>query len=312
VDLPRRVVALLQRQLGVAGRRQLLVHLSAGQVDAHVRRGRLVRLERGVYRLSGSAVVPGQRAIAAALRAGPGTCLTGPAVLGFRGVDGFDADGPFELLVPRGRRLPALACDWRPDPHPSRRVTRRGAVRLAVCEDAVVHSTRWRSRLGDRNLRLAVHWLGWRGDIDRERFLERLLARAPSEPDAAAMLEILGGIELGRCESDGEVALGRLACCFDPRPEPQVWVTATRRVDWYFASLRLALEYDGGVDHPAGSAADRRRDRELERGGIRVLRVTADELRDPDAVLARIAEALLLRALELGVRAPSFDPTGRR
>lgn len=313
IDLPRPAVALTQRQLGIVARFQLRRWLSGDQIDASVQRRQLIRLERGIYRLRGSPLVAGQRAIAAALRARPPATITGPVVLGFHGVDGFGADGPFEVLVPPGRRVTNVGFATRVDPRPGRSVSRRGAVRLTTPEDALVHSVRWRAEIGDRGLRLATHWLGWRGLLDRDGFLERLLARADVDADAASLLDVLGGAALGRCESDGERRLGELLLCFDPAPASQVWVTSGRRTDWYFRDLTFGLEYDGVVDH-AGAAdrtADARREAELARKGVELLRVTAADLVDVDDLLGRIVAALTRRAARLGVPAPRFDPTRR-
>jgi hypothetical protein len=306
--LSRPIVALFQRQLGVAARRQLVSRAPAARVDGLVRHRHLIAVERGVYRLRGGALVPGQRALAAALRAGPGACLTGPAVLGLHGVEGFHADDAFTVLVPAGRRLPAVKFPWRVDRGDARGVSRRGGVRLADPGEAVIDAVERRAELGDRLLRSAVHWLGWRGLLDRERFLAELVERAPGDPNARGLLEALGGLELGRCESEPERSLGRLLACFEPRPEPQVWVSPHRRVDWYFRSLRLAIEYDGAVDHPPGATADGRRDAELRRLGITVVHVTRDQLRDRQKLLRHLAGVIVARALELQVTAPTFDP----
>ena len=62
--------------------------------------------------------------------------------------------------------------------------------------------------------------------------------------------------------------------------------------DFAAPSVRLVVEVDGGY-HRERVAADARRDRELERLGWRVLRVSAAEvLAGVEAVAARVAEAL--------------------
>lgn len=310
VKLPAPAVVLAERQLGVIARWQLRRWLRGDQIDGLVHRRVLVRLQRGVYRLHGSAVVPGQIPFAAALRAGPTAVLTGPAVLGHLGVDGFDAGGLFEVLLRPGRRLAGVEFPWRIDPARFRGVTEHGAIRLTLPGDALVHSTRWRDELGDRTLRLGCHWLGWRGHLDRDAYLRRLVRRAGADPAAATMLEILGGERFARCESDGEIDLGCILSGFDPAPTPQVWLHPGRRTNWYFDLLRLAIEYDGGVDHQ-DAAAEAQRDRELAEEGVQVLHVTPADLLDEAALLARIVTALTLRALEFGVPAPTYDPTRR-
>jgi hypothetical protein len=313
--LPRPLLLLAERQLGLLSRRQLLRHLGPDAADGVVRHGHLVRVERGVYRVPGGTPSPLQPAVAAALRAGRGATLTGAAVLAHHRVDGVDpAEAPFEVLVGEGRRLEAVSFPWRRDPNPARRTTLLGEVRLATVDDALVHSIRSRDVLGDRTLRLACDWLGWRGLLDRDGFVQRLVTQASADPDAAALLEVIGGLVLGRCESDGERTLGVLATRFDPPPEPQVWLPGPRRADWYFELLRLALEYDGRVDHDGenGRLADRARDDDLAEHGIVVVRFTAADLADEPGCVAELASRLTLRAHELGLPAPTYrPPTGR-
>ena len=63
-------------------------------------------------------------------------------------------------------------------------------------------------------------------------------------------------------------------------------------LDFYCPDERLAVELDGSVhDDPARQAYDARRQRALERDGIRVLRFTNETvLQTPDVVLAHITE----------------------
>jgi hypothetical protein len=309
---PRRAIALAQRQRGLVARWQLRGSMGDGQIDGHVRRGALVRVDRGVYRIRASALLPEHRAFALALRFRPSATITGPLVLGHLGVDGFTGSDPFELLLPATRRIRA-DLRWRLDPRPDREVVRRGAIRLTTAADALVHSVRWRHQLGDRRLRLACDWLGWRGHLDRAAFLGQLVRRAGVDEDAAALLEVMGGLTLGRCESDGERAVGQVLAGFDPAPEPQVWLHAGRRTDWYFRRLRLGVEYDGGVDHGglANRAADAARDAELARHGVELLHITRAEIDDPQALLVRLVTAITLRAQRLGVPTPSYDPRRR-
>ncbi len=66
------------------------------------------------------------------------------------------------------------------------------------------------------------------------------------------------------------------------------------RVDLAFPEHRLAVEYDGAWHGQAGQLArDRRRPNRLTATGWRVLFVTAADLRDPDALVARVAAALV-------------------
>jgi hypothetical protein len=109
-------------------------------------------------------------------------------------------------------------------------------------------------------------------------------------------------------ESDGERDLGAVLCRFTPPPEPQVWVTPSRRVDWYFRAIRYGFEFLGRVDHGAIASrlADDERDRELRAEGIRLGYVTARDLAEATTLLGTVASALTVRAHELGVPAPAL------
>lgn len=313
IDLPPDLLTLAEQQLGILGRFQLSRWLSPERVDGYVRRGHLVVVERGIYRATAGAVVAQQAPFAAALRARPGATITGPAVLGHLGVDGFDASAPFEILVQPDRRLRNVGFPWRPDPRPDREVRWCGEVRLAEPSDALVHSVRWRQQLGDRSLRLGCDWLGWRGFIDRADFLDRLVSRARIDPDATQLLEVLGGLELGRSESDGERVVGSILSGFDPAPEPQVWLTRSHRGDWVFVLYGVVVEYKGVVDHTgdANEARDAAREADVGEDGWAVISVTARDLEDEPALVARVVTVLTLRAMERGLPTPSYDPARR-
>ncbi|MGY1673243.1 DUF559 domain-containing protein [Geodermatophilus sp. SYSU D00710] len=65
------------------------------------------------------------------------------------------------------------------------------------------------------------------------------------------------------------------------------------RVDLALPEHRLAVEYDGAWHgEPGQLARDRRRLTRLTAAGWRVAFVTAADLREPDAVVARVAAAL--------------------
>ncbi len=310
--LPPALLQVSDEQLGVVARWQLVgdrsrCQLSRGEVDGHVQRGALRPIERGVYRVAGAPRLPEQAAFAAALRAGPRASVTGPMVLGHLGVEGFAPAGPFAVLTQPGRRIRGVDFSHRPDLQPGRRVLRRGSVRLVTAVEAAIDAAAWRTELGDRKLRLAYDQLRWRGWTTPERFAVALHSRGSRDPGARAYLEMLS-IDGFEPESEGERDLGRLLRRFDPAPEPQVWVTACRRVDWYFEALRVGIEYLGAVDHDhlRGWLADRDRERELAARGVRILGIRAHDLLDEAAVLTTVASALTLRAAQLGIGAPAL------
>ena len=79
-----------------------------------------------------------------------------------------------------------------------------------------------------------------------------------------------------------------------PKPLTNVAVHGYR-VDVFWPSQRLVLEFDGwgAHGHRLAFESDRKRDQVLVAAGIRVLRITDRQLKhEPIAVAARIAQAL--------------------
>lgn len=82
-----------------------------------------------------------------------------------------------------------------------------------------------------------------------------------------------------------------------PRPEAQARLYGKRgeflgRVDLFYRSPRLAIEYDGGT-HRDSLIEDNRRQNGLLSAGFRLLRFTGpDVLRSPDSVVAQVRAAL--------------------
>jgi hypothetical protein len=304
---PAAAIALAEAQLGVLVRRQLLAWLTETQADSLFRGRRFERIEFGVHRVVGGARPPSQRAIAATLRSGPGATLTGPIVLALYGIDGFGDHDPFEVLLPPGRRSSGVAFRVRRDPDPGRPVARRGEVRLTGAVDALIDSAAAVHGIEPRRLRLAHDVLRWRGLLAPGRLAARIHELGRGAPGGPALAELFE-LDTREAVGHGERSLGDLLAAFDPAPEPQVWVTPHRRVDWWFRSLRYGFEYQGSVDHTtlAGRIADADRDLELARDDIRLGYVTAADLRDVSALMARIASALVVRAHERGCPSPRF------
>lgn len=156
------------------------------------------------------------------------------------------------------------------------------------------------------------------------------LARTTSLPDAVAALDVLlartivGTGELrdaaGAAAGRGSRQTWRAVALADPRSEsqqesrlrvllalaglfPDVQVTVrddagdfVARVDLAFREQRIAIEYDGAWHGERSQfVKDRRRLNRLVAAGWTVLHVTAPDLRDPDALVARI-RALLAAA----------------
>lgn len=305
---PEDLLRLMDRQFGAVARFQLVHHMSEGAVGGLVRRRVLEVLERGVYRVRGGATSPAQAAMAAVLRARPGAVVTGPLVLALLHVEGFTPDLPFEVLVHPGRVPHNVAFPWRRNPTPDETTAWVGGLPVVTPTVALVDSARWLGSLSERQLRVGLDAARWRGLTSTDRVIARSQQLGQRDPGAAFFLELL---DAGHAipESEPERTLGHILRAFDPAPEPQVWVTPRRRVDWYWRSLRLAVEYLGAVDHggTAQRAGDVAREDELGAMGIRVIPVVAADLARPDDLRAWMRVVLARRARELATTAPSSD-----
>ncbi len=298
---------LAEAQFGLVARYQAMRCVSRNRSDTILRRGPFESVDRGVYRLVGAPRLGVQPALAATLRAGRGATLTGPAALAIYEVDGFGLlhdQLPFEVLLPPGRRITA-SFPVRRDPDPARAVATHGEIRVAGPIDALIDSAVFVDALGARRLRLAHDVLRWRGMLKPGRLQQRISDLGRRAPGGQALADLLD-LDLQASTGDGERRLGTVLGRFDPAPEPQVWVTPARRVDWYFRRIRYAWEYQGSVDHGTvtGRQADAARDTELRREGMRIGYVTDADLADEATFLAVAAGALSARAFELGVDAP--------
>lgn len=290
-------------QLGVIARRQLVAMLGRFDADHLLATTRFERLMRGVYRVRGGASHPCQPAIAATLRAGADATLTGPAALELLGLEGVAVGTDFEVLTPGRRRLAERSFATRRDPDPDRPVWWLGEAQISQAADALLETAAHGAKVRPRALRLAHDRLRWTGHLRPGQLAAR--AAGLRLPRSDRLVELLA-MDTTEATGEGERQLEKLLLRFDPPPESQVWVSPWHRVDFYFRGTLLAVEYQGRPDHATatGRARDRSRDEALVEAGIRTVYVTAEDLGDERALLARIAGALTARADELGLTAP--------
>jgi hypothetical protein len=328
MDLDDRTADLLAAQLGLVARRQLVPRLGIDATDNLLRSGRFRRVHRGVYELRGSAPYPGRPTLAAALWAGRDAIVSGPAALHLGIDDGLELGDRGVVLLPRRRRRTpdgvARLRPGSPSAEPTERAarrpepvllcqdqsvpsigSRRGDVGLAAPVDALLDSLWLQPPINSRRLRVAHDRLRWSGRLHRGALRQRAEERGLHRMLRSHELLAIDGSE---ATGDGERDLGRLLMGFRPAPEPQVWVTPWRRVDWYFRALRVGVEYQGSVDH--GGASGRTRDRvrhdQLAAEGISLVYVDAADLRQERTVIARVAAVLVTRAHELALAAPTY------
>lgn len=287
-----RITALAARQHGVVARRQLLdLGATKGQIDGLVHRGRLVAVERGVYRVAGVPETPLLEVMAAVLRAGVGARAVGERLLAACGVRDAAEDGPFTLLVPAGRRLPAVEHSWRADRWPECGIvaTVRGVPSWNIPRNLLEAAV---DEASDRRVAVLADGVR-RRSRSHMAATERLLLRNPTHAGGRRLLR-LGCLDVDAPESDPERLLEALLSDF--RVRRQVGLAPGIRVDFLLPELRVVVEYDGS-DHESGAAreSDTSRDRILRGMGYEVVRVTRQDMRDPERVLARIRAAAVAR-----------------
>jgi very-short-patch-repair endonuclease len=274
------------RQHGLVTRAQLrTAGVPEDTVDCAVREARLVHRERGVYAVPGAPATSEQEVMAAVLRAGAGARATGERMLALSGLPGLDRAGPFTVLVSEHRRVRGVRWPVRRTDldGPGGHATIVGIASFSPARNSLESAV---DSVPERLARL-VDSLRW---TDR-RHLAGLaeLVRTWPHHTGAVRLRRSGLLDERAAESPPERRLARLLAHLDP--EGQAWVAPDLRVDLVLRRHGLVVEYDGRGVHsgPGGRRRDALRDRRLERLGLRVLHVVAEDLRDPAALLARVA-----------------------
>jgi hypothetical protein len=264
--------------------------------------GRLVPLQRGVYRVGGAPVTPHQRLLASVRFNGDGAVASHRAAAWLWGLPGFAA-GFVEVSKPRGRSqrrqdgwvhgslvLPAHHMTGRfaiPVTTPARTLfDLAGVVHPARAERALDSALAGGLvRLGEVQVVFAE--LARRGRRGTAMMRELLDARCEGYAAPSSELEALGRAVFaaaGLPEPDVEVDLG----------DGEDWIG---RVDLLFRASRLVVELDSARHHSAlvDRRADTERTQRLRAAGWRVKRVSWwDLVERPDEI---VAEVLALSAL---------------
>jgi G:T-mismatch repair DNA endonuclease (very short patch repair protein) len=288
--LPRRPEALRGRVLrGTSAVRAGL--LSPDQLRSSAWR----RLRQDVYVDARLPLTHLVQALGVRLVAPPEAAFGGLTAVALWGGDGFAGrDDPVEVVVPPGVR-------WRPSPGV--------VVRTATLDGDVVRPPRALPRTS--RVRTAVD-LVRRGRVDDgvvllDRLVAAGLVRLPEVRGAVAGLTRCRGSRSARkvaaladglAESPQETRLRLLMHRAGlPAPTAQHRVVDDEgfvpRLDFAHPARKVAIEYDGAWHaEPGQFARDRRRLNRLTAAGWRVVFVTAADLRDPAALVRRIAAEL--------------------
>lgn len=282
------VIRLATSQHAAVARRQLTaLGCTGGQIRGWVRRGRLRREDHGVYVVAGAPLTLLGEASVAALRAGPGARIVGERMLAATGVRDAAADGPFTVLVPPGRRLPAFRHPWRTDVFPAcgQHTAVQGIASWCIPRNLLEAAV---DAADDDRVAVLADGVRRRRRMTM-REVERLVLETPDHVGGRRLL-LLGCLDTDATESPPERVLEGILSVFAFRR--QVEVVDGVFVDFLLTDLRVVVEYDGS-DHESGRARtrDEGRDDRIRAAGLAVVRVTRHDLRDPRALLERIRAA---------------------
>lgn len=311
----RRLAALATRQHGLVTWWQARgLDASPAVIRRWVRDGRLERVHRGVYRVSGARRTPQQDALAACLAAqAPALASHATAArligLGDMGINlGFAPARP-EIIVPRGRRAVVRgvvvheARDLLPSDSAEADEVPVTAVVRTIIDLAPRLDRDTMERLLDEVLRrriVTVSRLVWRLERTRSRrtgvLRELLAARVAGVRVRDSDLEKLFSEVIDR---------GSL-----PEPVPQHEVRARGRVlgriDFAYPEVRVGIELDGGQHLGVRQKREdtTRQNRVQSRDWVLLRFYRAELQRHPEEVCAEVARAVAARALALGRRVP--------
>jgi very-short-patch-repair endonuclease len=265
----------------------------AGITRSHLRGRNWTRLGRSTYVATPLAEDPMQQLRGALRRLPPGAAFSGLTAAWLHGID-VEPCAPIEVTVPAGAGVSARAgvllrrCALgRREVVRVRGLPATSAVRtlaevcsrLALVEAVVIAD----AALHNKTVRFdeMTAWIlanrGQRGIKNLRRVLAYAEPASESPMESRLrMLLILGGL---------------------PRPRAQFsihdrWGRFVGRLDLYYEEQRLGIEYDGG-HHRDALIEDNRRQNQLLRSGVRLLRFTAgDVLNRGGAVVAQVRDVL--------------------
>jgi very-short-patch-repair endonuclease len=250
------------------------------------------RLFRGVYVHTGVPVTHELRARAACVLM-PAAVVTGRSAAVLWGVELAGPRDVVEVTVPSTShpcRIPGLRVRRTDLPNAHR--WRRAGIPVTTPEATAV---RLAGLLAGDAAVVAVDQMVAAGAADLSAV--RALAgneRGPGSARARRACALADGLAASPQETKLRLLVQRSVL---PMPVAQYRVIAggrsIARVDFAWPEHKVALEYDGlWHGEPGQFAKDRRRLNQLTAAGWRVIFVTAADLRDPEALIARIAAAL--------------------
>jgi very-short-patch-repair endonuclease len=253
------------------------------------------RLFRDVYLPAGIPVTHQVRCEGAALVLPPAAVLTGRSAATLRGIPLARPTDPVEIVAPLETRI-----------------TRRTGLDIRRSDLTAAEMEPWSGMGLATPLRTSLDLLFDQplpdavADLDavlRAGFVDlNAVQRMVTARSDRGIVVARQAVELAdpRAESRPESRLRVYLVLDDLQPVPQYvvcdWQGAVARVDLGFPEQRLAVEYDGAWHGEWRQiSADRERLNRLQAAGWDVLFVTAEQLRNPTAVVASVRAALAAR-----------------
>ena len=286
----------------------------AGEWTERELRRSCTRIYRNVYQRRGSDLTAKHRAVAAWLWSGKSAVVAGNSAAALLGAGWVDAHAPAELITDR-KRPPRLivtrnetllagevtAVEGVAVTSPARTVfdlgRRPGLLTAVIAIDSLARATGL--TVDDVEPIIEAH-RGARGLKQLRRVLPLIDAGAESPQETRTRLVLMaGGL---------------------PRPETQIvvrngWGAVLARIDMGWEEWLVGVEYDGAQHwtDPRIRANDIDRTAELERRGWRLVRVSADLLRNrPDIVVDRVRGALSAAGYRESATVDAFPEWHRR
>lgn len=274
---------------GVVTRAQLLnAGVTPDEIKLRVRKGGLIRVHRGVYRVGHRAPSVEATYLAAVLAAGEGALLSGRAAAHLLGLLKGSAPPP-EVTARTQRRIEGVKT------HRSRLLDARDATSVLGIPVTTVPRTlvEISSELSSDVLARACHEAGVRYGTTPGA-VEAVLARRPNAPGARKLRRVIHG--------DVHVTLSKLEARFlellraEGLPLPVTNRPAGgRRVDCRWPEHQLTIELDGYRFHNSRHSweQDRRREREARARGDDFRRYSYEDVTgDPTLMLAELRALL--------------------
>lgn len=275
-------------------RRQLLgLGMSAQSIQHQIERGRLHRVERGIYAVGRRELTQRGRWMAAVLACGPTAVLSHASAAALWGIAAVPS-GPVEVSIasPSLRRRAGILVYRRPKLSPSDLAVRDGVPVTGIVLTFIDFA--WRFSRG--RVERAVNEADRLDLIDPET-LFCALDRHPGKRGVGRLREILDRRTFRMTNSELERRFLPIADALGvDRPETKRWVNGFE-VDFYWPALGLVIETDGLRYHrtPAQQARDRLRDQKHTAAGLTPLRFTHEQIRYEPAHVRETLAAVVRR-----------------